>query len=410
MPVVPSTGHRPAILLTVNAWWSWPARLAQSLVHHGCDVDLLCPAGHPAASVPGVRRVLRYDSGSTARRLRAALAAADHDLVIPCGDMAWLQVQQLRRAGARFAELVQRSVGPEAARDVLVSRCATLELARELGIRIPRSARVGSADDLRAWHARPGTPCVLKADFSNGGAGVAITRDFGPSLAAWRRLRARPTLLRALASRYLSRVPLALWGRAQLRGRHVPVTVQDFIDGDPANALFYCRDGEVLGSIAVIAARTDAVTGPATVVRPYADADMIEAGHALARRLRLNGFVGLDFMIERESRKAYLIEVNPRCTPIAHIALPGAASLAGRLAAELGAGPPAGPWPPVHQAAIALVGGLRFNRQAPADAHLDLPEDPALARALTLPPLPQRGALHRVFKAILRRDAPAAAD
>jgi hypothetical protein len=394
--------RRPAILLTVNQWWSWPARLAQALLHHGCDVDLLCPAGHPAEAVPGIRRVLRYDAGASERRLRAALAAADHDLVIPCGDMPWLQLQQIRHGDTRHASLLRRSLGAESARDVLVSRYATLELARSLGIAVPRSALARSVSDVRAWHARPGTPCVLKADYSNGGAGVAITRDFESSLAAWRRLRARPGLARALAQRYLSRVPLALWGRGQLRGHDVPVTLQDFVDGEPANALFYCRDGRVLGSITVVAACTASATGPATVVRPHDDARMVEAGRALIQRLGLSGFVGLDFMIETATRMPYLIEVNPRCTPVGHIALATTGALAATVATDLGARAPAAPWQPISRESIALIGGLHADQEAPADTHLDLPEDPALARALTLPPLPQRSPLHRLFKRLLR--------
>ena len=397
-----SGSRRPAILLTVNQWWSWPARLAQALVHHGCDVDLLCPAGHPAESIPGIRLVLRYDSGSTERRLRCALSAREHDLVIPCGDLPWLQLQRIGRRDARHAGLVRRSLGAEAARDILVSRHATLELARELGIRVPRSKLARSEADLRDWPEPPTAPCVLKADYSNGGAGVAITHGFEASLAAWRRLRAKPRLARALAQRYLSRVPLALWGRAQLGGQNVPVTLQDFVHGDPANALFYCREGQVLGSIAVIAASTAGATGPATIVRPYDDAEMIEAGRALIQRLGLSGFVGLDFMIEDVTRLPYLIEVNPRCTPIGHIALPLTGSLAGRVAADLGASPPATPWPAATQASIALIGGLRPDQDPPADAHLDLPDDPALAHTLTLPPRPQRSRLHRMFKTFLR--------
>ena len=398
-----SGSPRPAILLTVNAWWSWPARLAQALLHYGCDVDLLCAAGHPAASVPGIRHVRRYDLGSTERRLRAALSCADHDLVIPCGDVPWLQLQRIRDGETRHAGLLRRSLGAKAARNTLASRYATLALARELGIRIPRSARARSVADLRAWHARPGTACVLKADYSNGGAGIAIAHEFDASLAAWRRLHARPGLARAMAQRYLSRVPLALWSRGQLHGQDVPVTLQDFVDGDPANALFYCRDGQVLGSSAVIAVRTADATGPATVVRPYDHADMIEAGCALIRRLDLSGFVGLDFMIERSTKLPYLIEVNPRCTPIGHIELPNVGSLAAIVAADLGAAAPAAPWQPVTQPSIALIGGLRPDQEVPADTYLDLPEDRELARRLTLPPQPQRSPLHRLFKLLTRQ-------
>jgi hypothetical protein len=39
------------------------------------------------------------------------------------------------------------------------------------------------------------------------------------------------------------------------------------------------------------------------------------AANRIARRLKLSGFFGLDFMIEDGTGATYLIEMNPRCTP-----------------------------------------------------------------------------------------------
>src|SRR5258708_34335612 len=48
---------------------------------------------------------------------------------------------------------------------------------------------------------------------------------------------------------------------------------------------------------------------------------MMVAAERIAHRLGLSGFFGLDFMIEDRSDTTYLIEMNPRCTPLSHLQL-----------------------------------------------------------------------------------------
>jgi hypothetical protein len=45
------------------------------------------------------------------------------------------------------------------------------------------------------------------------------------------------------------------------------------------------------------------------------------AAERVVRRLNLSGFVGFDFMIEGDSGRSYLIEMNPRVTQAGHLPL-----------------------------------------------------------------------------------------
>jgi hypothetical protein len=56
-------------------------------------------------------------------------------------------------------------------------------------------------------------------------------------------------------------------------------------------------------------------------VRQIEHAEMSDAAVNVARRLKLSGLHGLDFMLEAETGKAYLIEINPRTTQVGHLAL-----------------------------------------------------------------------------------------
>jgi hypothetical protein len=61
--------------------------------------------------------------------------------------------------------------------------------------------------------------------------------------------------------------------------------------------------------------------GPATVMRLLDHPEMSAAVEKIARRLKLSGVHGLDFMLEANTGKAYLIEINPRITQVGHLAL-----------------------------------------------------------------------------------------
>ena len=62
---------------------------------------------------------------------------------------------------------------------------------------------------------------------------------------------------------------------------------------------------------------------------------MLICAKRIARRLRLSGFFGLDFMIERGSNDIYLVEMNPRCTPQCHLQLGKGRDMIEALRAQL---------------------------------------------------------------------------
>jgi hypothetical protein len=63
--------------------------------------------------------------------------------------------------------------------------------------------------------------------------------------------------------------------------------------------------------------------------------EMKFAAEKIASRLGLSGFFGLDFMIERGSQAAYLVEMNPRLTPPCHLRLGKGRDLVGAFSARL---------------------------------------------------------------------------
>jgi hypothetical protein len=296
--------------------------------------------------------------------------------------------------------LIEFSLGQAESWPILASRDRLLETATSLGIRTPVNQVVESETQLAAW---PDADAVLKRDGSLGGSGVSITHSHEEAVAMYRRLVRPSTFKSALKLYVVNRDPLAFWlwrqpGKAD-------VTVQEFIPGRPANTMIVCKQGEVLASVTVEVLRTAGATGAATVVRLIRNEEIDQASRKLARRLMLNGFHGLDFIIARGDEKhprgaAYLIELNPRSTQLGHLRLPGQGDLVGVLAAVLFDSINAEQTLPamtedvINSDIIAFFPqAIRFNPKNPYvhSGYHDVPwEQPALVRELLLEIWPYR--------------------
>jgi hypothetical protein len=103
----------------------------------------------------------------------------------------------------------------------------------------------------------------------------------------------------------------------------------------------------------VLALQTAYEGGPASVVRVIDHPEMTEATEALVRHLGLSGLCGFDFVIS-PSGQAYLLELNPRATPVSHLALANGTHLPAVLYRELTGNDPACAAPPVPHDLIAL--------------------------------------------------------
>jgi hypothetical protein len=155
------------------------------------------------------------------------------------------------------------------------------------------------------------------------------------------------------------------------------VSVQAYVEGSPANVAAACLDGELLGAVQAEVVRSDGRLGPSTVIRVIDDAEMLGAAREMTRRLRLTGLCGFDFVRESGTGHPYLVEVNPRATPTAHLPA-GSVDLLSSLRAGLGyAGPPArtGTYP---DGLVALYPQeMRRDPNSPFldEAHHDVPKD-----------------------------------
>ena len=392
--------RQPSVLIVATKWWSSAARLAIALIRSGCRVAALCPAGHPLRSVSGIDHICRYRGIESLSSLHRCISEWPADVVIPCDDGVVAQLHELHRREPTLRALIERSLGAPDSYAIVGNRFRLLGIAETLGIRVPRTVRVDSADDLVAWHKDNGSISVLKVDGECGGNGVRFSRSLAESLSAWRELSTRPTAAHAWKRFAIDRDPLATWLRANRTDREV--TIQDFIVGRPANSMMASRNGTVISQVSVLVVASDGPTGAATIIRHVNDGSMAKAGELLAAKLRLSGFCGLDFMIEAGTGHAYLIELNPRCTQLGHLEFAAHGSLASAFSAELRGEPQRRGLQMSRAGTIALFPQAFVNAAARSPSlstsHHDIPwEEPQLVRELMLEPWPSRRWAARLY-------------
>jgi hypothetical protein len=393
----------PSALIVAAKWWPLSARLAIALIRHGCRLSALCPKGHPLNHIGGLERVERYRGTQSLSCLSRTLRELRPEFVIPCDDGVVAQLHSLHAQDPSLRPLIERSLGDPQSFPTTTNRYRLLEIAAELGILVPETRRVASADDLASWHRQVAPSAVLKIDGECGGNGVRICNSPAESQAAWRELTALPSVATAWKRLIINRDPLALW--AQRNRKPVEVTVQQVIRGRPANSMLACRNGKLLSLVSVAVLASDGPTGAATVIQRIDNPAMEDAAKRLASRLRLTGFYGLDFMIDSASQAPYLIEMNPRCTQLGHFQFGSTPNLAGVFMANLRGEPPSAAGDPLPLDTIALfpqaLNAQNGDGRCAYHSYLDVPwNEPGLIQELKKDTWPERRWLSRLYHAV----------
>lgn len=381
--------------------------MAIAIARAGCDVAAVYPAkGHPLAKTNAVSRSFVYRPFRPLDSLLSAIAAYQPRMLVPCDDRAVVHLHELFAAaqtmgdvGPSIADLVERSLGAATSFRVVSSRFALWQAARAENIRVPEMNVIQSRADLADWCGRRPAPWILKADGSWGGHGVVIVNTPKEAAHAYESMR-RPVTGPAVLKRMLvNRDPF--WVGVWRANSNPTINIQDVIQGRPANCVAFCRDGRVLGLIAVEVVSAQSITGPATVVQVIENRQMSLAAESLAARLKLSGFYGFDFMISDRDRQAFLIEMNPRTALPCHLRLGRGQDLIGALASDIGSN--------VQGIAADFEGSRAFayfpqawHTRVPDDVmkrvHHDVPwDEPDLVKELLRIPWPDRSLLARAL-------------
>lgn len=254
------------------------------------------------------------------------MRVANPDIVVPGDDFTVSHLLRLhhreqhrRKSGSFICELIERSIAPASSFPAISSRAAFMQVAREEGIPAPQTTRVQSFQEVRELVERVGLPIVLKADGTYGGKGVRVARTVEDVDRAFRSLQTGSLLWRAAKRSFVDRDMSLLW--PSQCARSYTENVQEFVFGTEGTSAVACWKGSVLACLHFEVVARQYAGGPATVMRLVDNSDMSAAIGAMVRRLRLSGMHGFDFMLEADTGRAYLIEINPRVTQVGHLTL-----------------------------------------------------------------------------------------
>ena len=392
------------VLLANTTWWPCASRLAIAFRHAGCSVSAVYPTrGHPLMVTGAVGQSFPYSSWNPLQSLAAAIEATQPHIVIPCDDRAVQHLHELHASalappGGIVSSTIESSLGPPASYSTVAARYELLNVAREEALPVPDTEIVRSRDDLRRWQGQHALPWVLKADGSWGGHGVKIVQSAKKAEQVVRHLTKPLSATRTLKRLIVDRDPF--WLRTWWNGSRSTAVVQSYIEGRPANCAVACWKGKVLSGIATEVVSAQGATGSATVVRIVEGPEMLLAAERLARRLDLSGFFGLDFVIEDGTGIAWLIEMNPRITPLCHLRFGPGRDLVEALSAQLAGSPVRETAAITDNEVIAYFPQAWHwdpNSELLQSGFHDVPsEDPALVRELRRLPWPDRGILARI--------------
>lgn len=360
-----------------------------ALLRQGFTVAAICPPGHPLRFINGIHRIYPYSCINSIGSLRSAITNCAPDIIIPCDDGVVWQLHELYQKASDLRPLIEDSLGPASSYEIIASRSDLLATAAELGIRIPATRELLSREDLAAWNSSSG---VLKIDGSWGGTGVEIVSSRDEMYDAYDRLTQPKSASLSWKRLLINRDPLALWSLKSVKKPRT--TIQEFIQGRPANTMFVAWRGEIIGLVSVEVLNSQGATGSATVIQIIQNDEIKEAAKKIAKRLGLHGFHGLDFILERETNHAYLLELNPRCTQLGHLKMPGQGDLAGILAGKFMDEKLRPTTEPIKGEIVALFPqAFLLNHKNPylTTGHHDVPwEEPTLIRELLHGPWPDR--------------------
>jgi glutathione synthase/RimK-type ligase-like ATP-grasp enzyme len=313
------------------------ARISMALADIGFRVAALTPHGHP---VRRLRKISDHFAYHTLAELKSTVRAIDRwspDLLVCADDVAVKVLQTLHqrtasdvKARRHISELIELSLGPATSFPEMRNKSDFLARVEIEGLRSPRTIVIPAT---RAFEssvpAELSYPIVVKADQSYGGRCVRIVNSDADVRATVWELQT-PTTWRSIFRRFFG----AILGSEALGPLRLPlrrtVSLQQYIPGRPSNRAVICWKGKVLAGISVEAVEVKHGSGPASVVRLIDHSEMAIFAEHLVKRLDLSGFVGFDFVLD-SSNQAWIIEMNPRVTPICHFSLADGTNLAGSL-------------------------------------------------------------------------------
>ncbi|GAC1388653.1 MAG: hypothetical protein NVS4B12_01660 [Ktedonobacteraceae bacterium] len=207
----------------------------------------------------------------------------------------------LREHRAEFEQRTRVALANEAALSIAINKDKTFEIAKQLGIGVPRGVTVASVSEVAEAIRDIGLPAVVKP---------VESWLWGEQLG----VRLISELVTTLEEAYLAVEKLTQFG-----GK---TQFQQFLSGKREAVSFLYAHGEIYARFAQWAKRTQPPLGGTSVYRQSIEmpGDIGNQSERLVREINLDGYSEVEFRRGSDG-KAYLMEINPRLSASVEVAV-----------------------------------------------------------------------------------------
>ena len=281
--------NRPVLLLGAEPRIA--VTIARSLHRHGISIDVgVMSADEPALHSRAIRQFLRFpsaskDSGEFLKSLREHILANGYDVLIPTSDTTLAACMNHYR---ELSQLLHVASPPPEITGRVLNKSYTLQAAEELGIRMPRTYKLASLQELESSRELLRFPLIAKPGEKRQ-VGSFKTRRFDGY-----------DELHAAFSENMD------FGRQNLIQQFcsgVGVGIEALMHRGEAIALFQHRRLKELpasGGVSVMA------------VAEELDPSLVEQSVRLLRRIEWEGVAMVEFLFDPSTRSTSLMEINGR--------------------------------------------------------------------------------------------------
>lgn len=371
--------RRLRILVVATNTWTSIGQLVSALVKVGFEVAVICPPNSPIIHIRNLKARYRYRPAQSLTSIKRAISDWSPYLLIANDDEAIRELHSIHHQARgetdvlnnSLAELIERSLGDFHSFATSRSKSYIISLANQLEIACPPTITVTDLNSLKSHVDKFAYPVVIKLDQSWGGRGVRLASNPRELLRVAFELTQpleRSQFVKSLAARALQRFP-GRW-RPELPQT---VSIQQYVEGRPANRAVVCWEGKVLAGISVEALETTSEFGTTTLAKIINHGELADASEKIVANQKLSGFLGFDFILDRNGR-AWFLEMNPRTTPACHLRF-GGPSLAASLFIKLEGKLPNSDVREVPHDTIALFPNGTARKRSIDNYFEDLPEE-----------------------------------
>jgi predicted ATP-grasp superfamily ATP-dependent carboligase len=220
------------------------------------------------------------------RQLRAFISAGGHDMLIPADDQALVAITKHYH---ELQSLLYLACPPPKITHRVLNKIETLDVARACGVLVPDTKVISNSLQLSDLSDEIRFPCVLK-----------------PAAKGIQNEEVKSYILRS-AKDVSVKFP-------EPRVFHPPMLLQAYCDGDGVGVEILMQKGQIVAAFQHRRLKEYPHTGGLSVsaISEPLDSELAEKSVSLLRALQWEGPAMVEFKVNREDRRAVLMEVNGR--------------------------------------------------------------------------------------------------